>query len=369
MTWNKRITKFKLDEDGIPCLRSGEKIKVTKTETYDPETDHDGSQYERVRTLLYGPQDHPREEQHSIVSGTRQQPPHRAAPKDPESRPLSSGNKNDGAASTSSQSTSREMHPPLPPPIAGPFFKSSTPTHEQLLNAAYLFDLVARSKNITYAMIGGLAAHIFGGTRATTSLDILLSPRRIGNHLFQEPVLQDLFHSREGDNAGILAISEPDEHGQRDRIVVTTEHAGVAVNVLDCVNNPYDFPDLIPPNQPDGSAWTEWDPEPTFDYVSPVGFPDTVKFPVLLPRLLLRQRVLHFGRSDATLVTDLADIKCFLDVLQGMEDQCCTPQEEQELLPKVKNLMRFGHHNFLTDENDVRRWGNINIFLPENWRE
>jgi hypothetical protein len=243
------------------------------------------------------------------------------------------------------------------------------PTHADLLTAAYLFDQIAQRYQLPYAIIGGLSAHILGGGRQTKTLDILTAPRLSGNQYLLGPLLNDLWDQ----NPSQLQYTQTNRHGH---IVVTRGNSGVPINFIDCVNNIYNFPNLVGPTRPDGRPWNHEDPEPTWDYrwipTSP-NFPGPIRLPVVLPRLLLSQRILHFGRSHATVNTktkDVKDITVYLTALFRVDHQSFTDDEARILLPKIRDVLRFayqynGTNAGLIDACNIEKWLWINIPIVE----
>jgi len=256
-----------------------------------------------------------------------------------------------------------QLHRPSPET----FVMIPHPTHADLLTAAYLFDQIAQKYRLPYAIIGGLSAHILGGGRQTKSLDILIAPRFSGNQYLLGPLLNDLWDH----NPSQLQYTQTNRHGH---IVVTRGNSGVPINFIDCVNNIYNFPNLVGPTQPDGRPWNHDDPEPTWEYrwTTSTNFPTPIRLPVVLPRLLMGQRILHFGRRDATVETktrDVKDITAYLNALKGVENQSFTDQEAISLLPKIRQVLRFADQYWLTDVCNIGLWGWINIPLVEGeWK-
>jgi hypothetical protein len=241
------------------------------------------------------------------------------------------------------------------------FTKIPYPTHTDLLTAAYIFDQIALRSGIKYAIIGGLSAHILGSGRRTRSLDILIEPRVIGNQSYLHPLLNDLFDQ----NPRYLQYTRTNRFGH---IVVTDGNAGVPVNFIDSVNNIFNFPKLVAPTQPDGRPWNQHDPEPTWKYQRVVlpGLQAPILLPVVLPRLLLYQRILHFERPDATLETKTNDVKdmiVYLNALHGLQNESFTDQEAQILLPRIWEIMRFAEGYWLKEICDIDKWLWINIPL------
>jgi hypothetical protein len=86
-------------------------------------------------------------------------------------------------------------------------------------------------------LLSAVSAHLYGSGRRTRTLDILIAPLVMGNQSF---LLNDLFDR----NSSTLTYTVPNRHGH---IVVTTGNVGVPINFIDCVNNIFDFPDLVAP--------------------------------------------------------------------------------------------------------------------------
>lgn len=237
-----------------------------------------------------------------------------------------------------------------------PYFKIHAPTHQHILLAATRFNQAAVALGIEYAIVGGFAAHLYGGSRQTKSLDILLTPVAMANGSYIQPIIQDLFER----NPGILETTGPDQFGQQDRIVVIADTAGVPINFFDCRNNNINFPVLV------GMAGNNFDP--TYAPIIPQNMP-TAALPILLPRFLLYQRILHFGTygGEEIQARDAQDILVFLNAMRRYQ-HVFTPQEAWELRPGVINLLHFAEtHNFFAFL-DLMQWRHVNIHLTENWR-
>ena len=240
------------------------------------------------------------------------------------------------------------------------------PSDQDLFLAACRFNDVARRFNIEFAIIGGFSARIFGGNRLTKSLDILIAPRLFEYGVRQ--VIDELFRN----NPNVLEYTRPNCQGH---IVVTHGNVGVAINFVDCANNVYHFPHLVAETRPDGTPWSHNDPEPTWSYryIQPAGVPTGSNVPVLLPRLLLQQRVLHFTRPQERdevdrKKNDVNDIAVYLTSLYGSEHQSFTDEEALELLPHIRDILRFADSHFM-EGLDVAKWRWINIPLREgDWR-
>lgn len=263
-------------------------------------------------------------------------------------------------------------HPPIdtPPPYSEPrtFTKIRDITFSDLLLAASIFDHVARGSNIKYAIVGGVSAHIFEGWRQTESLDILLAPHLYDGRRLIRPLINELFDA----NQDVLNYIHPNRYGH---IVVVEGNAGVPINFIDCVNNTLGFPDLVALTRPDGTQWNQDDPEPTYSFqrIHPPGVQEGILVPVVLPRPLLFQRLLHFSRpSESDEVTrkvkDVKDITTYLNALDGVEHQSFTDEEALVLAPKVKDVLRFAELYGLDGMTDLGKWGWININLEdEGW--
>lgn len=250
------------------------------------------------------------------------------------------------------------------------YVQITNPTPQHFLLAARIFDDAARTASIEYAIVGGVSAQIFGGTRSTNSLDILIRPRKCGDEYFIEPVIDGLFDQ----NPYSLTYTKPNRHRH---IVVIYENTGVAINFMNSVDNVFEFPALVAETRPDGSHWNNDDPEPTwsYQYVELTGTATVISLPVLHPRLLLQQRVTHFatrpeeknpmGRKKS----DIRDIVAYLSKLYGSEHQSFTDDEAQELLPKVIELLQYTDLYWFQGGLEVDKWRWINIPLTEGaWR-
>ena len=249
------------------------------------------------------------------------------------------------------------------------YVRNSRPNGQDLLLAACIFSQVALASGIEFAIIGAVSAQIYGGTRSTKALDILIMPRKVDDKYLVRPVIDDLFDN----NPHVLTYTGPNRAGH---IVVTHENAGIAINFTSSVDNGYHFPPLVAETRPDGTPWNHDDPEPTwsYQYFQPSGTATAIRIPVLLPRLLLEQRVLHFtreGESDALSrkKNDVCDIMVYLASLYGSEHQSFTNEEAQILLPKVREILRFADLYFVQVGLEVAKWRWINIPLVEaDWR-
>jgi hypothetical protein len=262
-----------------------------------------------------------------------------------------------------------------PPPQAVPptanfslgsaYVKITNPTPADIQLAASVFNQAARWSNIKYAIIGGSSAQLYGGSRPTKSLDILITPQSVGNGFLVRPVIDDLFDKC----PSLLNYTGPGRHGH---IVLTNGNQGVPINFINCKTNPYHFPDLIPPTRPDGTLWGHHDPEPTWVAVTihPRNVPIGLPVPVLHPRILLMQRVLHFRRGQETdpegrMKNDVRDIAAYLNVLQGKENVSFTNVEAHGLIARVRDVARFAQGQIYNEAADVGKWRYINIALVD----
>ena len=252
----------------------------------------------------------------------------------------------------------------LPPSAQGHCSLIADVTSHHLLLAAFKFNRAARRCNVEYAIIGGVSANIFTNDgRQTKSLDILLAPRLSGRQFPDpKPVIDDLFNKNEDD----LNFVVPNRKGH---IVVTEGTSGVPINFIDSVNNPFDFPDLAAMTRPDGTPWNEDDPEPTysFQHINPPGVVGGIYVPVVLPRILLQQRLLHFHRSRperdkvSRQKNDVQDITAYLKVLYRVENESFTHQEAQVLVPRVRDVLHFARLHWFPEVHDLAKWRWINI--------
>ena len=243
------------------------------------------------------------------------------------------------------------------------FAQISQPSNQDLLIAAYKFNNITRRSNIEFAVIGGFSARIFGGNRITKSLDILIAPQvSINNKASVRQIIDELFRN----NPNVLEYTRLDRQGH---IIVIHENVGVAINFVDSVNNIYHFPDLVAETHPDGTPWSRNDPEPTWSYryIQPARMQTGSKVPILLPRLLLQQRVLLFTRPHEKYElnrkkNDVNDIAIYLTSLYGSEHQSFTDEEARELLSHIRNILRFAD-SYQMEGLDVAKWRWINIPL------
>lgn len=260
--------------------------------------------------------------------------------------------------------------PNFAPPVQAPpdvAVKIPIPGNNDVFCAAYRFTQAASRAGIDhrYAIIGGLSSAIYHFERPTIrSLEILLSPEvdwYYGPYL--EPLLRRLIQC----NPGVLRYT-----ADHELVVITEGNIGVQVTFV--MTNKDGFPELIGPTKPDGSAWSPEDPGPTWQYrrITPDGMPVGLDIPVLLPRLLLQQRILAFDKSGATYYTkmdDVKDIYSFLMALQGSRHQSFTDEEARSLMDKVKEILRFAEAAMFDDILDINKWRYINFDLwPNSWR-
>ena len=252
----------------------------------------------------------------------------------------------------------------LPPSAHGHCGLIADVTFHHLLIAAFKFNRAARRCNVEYAIIGGVSAHIFANNRRQTkSLDILLAPRLSGRQFHDlTPVIDELFDRNVNDLNFVL----PNRMGH---IVVTEGTSGVPINFIDCVNNFLDFPDLVAMTRPGRTHGNEDGREPTysFQHINPPGVDQGIYIPVVLPRILLQQRLLHFHRSQAERdkvsrqKNDVQDIFAYLNVLYGVENESFTLEEAQVLVPKVRDVLHFARLHWLPEVLDLDKWRWINI--------
>jgi hypothetical protein len=265
-----------------------------------------------------------------------------------------------------SQSDTSSPASPIPeihvsPPSDGKVKRISNPTVEQLLLAAVKFGEVARNASLTYAIVGGVSAIIFGSLRATHSLDILYERTAPGPLFDNDPTIFGY---------GGLNNENP--------LILIYEDQGIALNLINYQDNKYGFPDLQGPTKLDGTPLdVVYDPEPTWDNqcVHPTD-PPSVSVRVLLPRILLQQRLLHFptrpneGASDERKKKDVADIAVYLGLLFGTMDQSFKMEEAGELVRNVREVMRFAEKNGIAKGLEENRWRWIMIPIVEgDWRE
>jgi hypothetical protein len=257
------------------------------------------------------------------------------------------------------------VRPNQPFSTAPGFVKIPNPSPQDIQLAASIFNQAAAWSQIKYAIIGGFSAQIYGGNRLTKSLDILIAPRKVGNQFLLRPVIDELFDK----NPQLLNYTGSNRHGH---IVITDGIAGVPITFIDCINNIYNFPDLIAPARPDGTPWGHDDPEPTYTFrqIYPLNLPTGLAIPVLHPRILLGQRVWHFDRySEGDVETrkknDIKDIIVYLNLLQGTENESFSDAEARALIAKVRDVARFAKLYWFSDAADVGKWRYINIPLVE----
>jgi hypothetical protein len=264
----------------------------------------------------------------------------------------------------------QQAPPQLIPPtanfaIGSPYVKITNPSPEDIQHAASVFNQAAGWSNIKYAIIGGSSAQLYGGSRPTKSLDILITPQLDGNVFVVRTVIDKLFDK----NPTLLNYTGPGRHGH---VVITNGTQGVPINFISCKHNTFDFPDLIPPTRPDETLWGHHDPDPTWVSVTihPRNVPTGLPVPVLHPRILLMQRVLHFRRGQETdpegrMKSDVRDIAAYLNVLQGKENESFTNEEANNLIVRVRDVVRFAQEQIYSEATDVWKWRYINIALVD----
>jgi len=260
--------------------------------------------------------------------------------------------------------------PDLVPPVQAPpdvALKIPIPSNSDVLCAAYRFSQAASRAGIghRYAIIGGLSSAIYHFGRPTIrSLEILLSPEI---DWYYGPSLEPVLRSLISYNPGVFRYT-----ADHELVVITDGNIGVPVTFV--MTNTDGFPELIGPTKPDGTAWAADDPRPTWQYrrISPESMPVGLDIPVLLPRLLLQQRILAFDKPGATYYTkmdDVKDIYCFLMALQGSRHQSFTDEEARSLMDKVREILRFAEAAMFDEILDVNKWRYINFDLwPNSWR-
>jgi hypothetical protein len=235
----------------------------------------------------------------------------------------------------------------------------SNPTVEEFRLAAIKFGEVAHKVNLSYAIVGGVSALIFGSMRATHGLDILYEPNTRGP-LFDND--RSIF------GCGTSNTENP--------LILIYEDQGVPLNLINCRDNKYGFPDLQGLAHPDGTPLDADDPESTWDYQC-VHLTDrpSISLKVLLPRILLQQRLLHFPtrpneEAEERKKKDVADIATYLRFLSGTMDQSFKSEETVELVGNVREMMRFAERNGITKGLEVGSWRWIMIPVIEgDWRE
>ena len=241
--------------------------------------------------------------------------------------------------------------------------KIASPVRAEVLLAAVKFAEAALQADLEYAVVGGVSALIFGSTRETSGLDILYVPNPDGPLVDDDP---SIFGCRTpNDKNAIMFIDQ-------------AQQLGIPLNLINLRHNMYGFPDLHDPILPDSCASDDNDAEPTWDYYS-IHFQDRdkpVNVRVLLPRLLLQQRLLKFptreGESDPDerKKKDVADIATYLKALFGSNDQSFKSEEVDELIDNAREVMRFAEKHGICEGLDVARWRWIMIPLVEgDWRE
>ena len=152
-------------------------------------------------------------------------------------------------------------------------------------------------------------------------------------------------------------------------MVVIRENAGVAINFIDCVNNIFGFPEIVVPGQTADS-----DPTICYQLVHPPHISCGVYLPVVLPRLLLQQRIQYFIRPEERELlsrkrNDVHDIVVYLNALQSTDNESFTDEEAVMLMPKIKEVLKFAEMYFLRDAIEVDKWLYVNIPLVEgDWK-
>jgi hypothetical protein len=224
----------------------------------------------------------------------------------------------------------------------------SNPTTKELSLAAVIFGQVASKADLSYAIIGGVSALIFGSMRASHGLDILYEPNT-HSPLFDND--QSIFGYR---GANIESL-----------LILIYEDRGIPLNLINCQNNKYGFPDLQGPTHPDGTPLDADDPEPTWDYQS-IHLTDrpSISLKVLIPRILLQQRLRHFPSrpneegAEERQKKDVVDIAAYLGFLLETIDQSFKSEEAKELVSYVEEVMRFAKQNGIEKglEADGFRW-------------
>jgi hypothetical protein len=237
----------------------------------------------------------------------------------------------------------------------------SSPSTAELLLAAVKFGDAARKTGLSYAIVGGVSALIFGAMRPTSALDILYVPNPSRPFLLDAPSI-----------LGYRGLNN------ENPVVLIYKSKGIPLNLINCQDRKYRFPDLHGPTRPDGAPLENNDPEPTWDNqaIRVQGRPDPVSVQVLLPRLLLQQRLLNFPtrpgekNPDERKKKDVMDIVTYLKALYGSVDQSFKSEEINEFMENVKEVMRFAEKHDLSKGLDVAYWRWIMIPLVEgDWTE
>jgi hypothetical protein len=249
-----------------------------------------------------------------------------------------------------------EIH--IPPPSGGNFKRISNPTVEELRLAAVKFGEVAHKVNLSYAIVGGVSL-IFGSMRATLGLDILYESNIPGPLFINDP-----------------SISGYGTSNTENPLILIYENQGIPLNLINCRDSKYGFPDLHGPAHPDGTPLDADDPEPTWNYQC-IHLTDrpSISLKVLLPRILLQQRLLHFPnrpneKAEERKKKDVADIATYLGFLLRKMDQSFKSDEIVEFVGNVREVMRFAERNAITKGLEVNKWRWIMIPVVEgDWRE
>ena len=239
----------------------------------------------------------------------------------------------------------------------------ANPTVAELLFAAVKFGEAARKTSLTYAIVGGVSALIFGSMRPTSRLDVLYVPN-VSGPLFDEDPSIFGYRSSNDENPIVLIYQD--------------KGFGIQLNLINLRDNQYGFPDLHGPILSDSSASDESDTEQTWDYYSIRcdGKKDPVSVRVLLPRLLLQQRLLKFptreGEKDPVKrkKKDIADIATYLNALFGSNGQSFKSKEVDEFINNAREVMRFAEKHEISEGLGVAKWRWIMVPLMEgDWRE
>lgn len=265
-----------------------------------------------------------------------------------------------------SQSESIQIPFPEPPgPVPRPsdmkVEEISDPTAADLRLAAVKFAEAARKTNLAYAIVGGVSALIFGAMRPTSALDVLYVPNASGPLVTNDP---SIFAHRGAKH--------------QNPVVLISEDKGIPLNLINCQDTKYRFPELHGPTHDDGSPLDGNDPEATWDYqaIRLEHKPDAVPVKVLLPRLLLQQRLLNFpmreGETDPDerKKKDIIDIATYLKALFGSIDESFKSDEVEAFMGNVREVMRFAEKHGISQGLDVAHWRWIMIRLAEgDWRD
>jgi len=237
------------------------------------------------------------------------------------------------------------------------------PTPAELLLAAVKFGEAARKTGLAYAIVGGTSAHIFNSMRPTSGLDVLYAPNASGP-LFDK-------------NPSIFGYRSP--HDENPIVLIYHDKGfGIPLNLINLQKSQYGFPDLHGPILSDSSALEDSEAEPTWDYYSIrcQGKEEPVTVRVLLPRLLLQQRLLKFptreGEKDPVKrkKKDIADIATYLNALFGSNGQSFKSKEVDEFINNAREVMRFAEKHEISEGLGVAKWRWIMVPLMEgDWRE